>query len=266
MIHFSLLCYSQRRRIMDAGFIPDNGGYRNLVSYRKTVIIYDATVYFCKRFFRHDRRQTDQMEQAARSGKQNIAEGSLASATSKQTEIHLTNVARASLGELQEDYEDFLRLRKLPAWHKDYNSALRLTELSRRVPDVYAEYAELIENESAEISANTIRHLILQACYMLNRQIKRLEQDFLQKGGIRERMTAARKAFILSSSSIPSSDIPSSPSSLSSPSSHPPYPPLPLCPLCNSPMMLRTARKGINTGKSFYGCSIYPDCRGTMEI
>lgn len=98
------------------GFIPDHGGYRNLFSYLKAEIIFDGTVYFTDRFFNKYDRTIGQMVQAARSGKQNIAEGSIASATSKETERKLTNVARASLEELQLDYEDFLRIRKLPIW------------------------------------------------------------------------------------------------------------------------------------------------------
>ena len=200
---------------MQGGFIPQNSGYKKLKSYQKALIIYDATVYFCRRFFSRDRRQTDQMEQAARSGKQNIAEGSMASATSKQTEIHLTNVARASLGELLEDYEDFLRIRHLPIWEKDHAIARKITELSRNSEENYETYRSYIENESPEISANTIRHLIMQASFMLNRQIQSLEQEFLAHGGIRERMTNAR---------LESREAMSSKSSLSSMSSSPKQP------------------------------------------
>ncbi len=100
------------------GFIPIHGGYRNLISYQKSEIVYDGTVYFTKRFFQKYDRTIDQMVQAARSGKQNIAEASMASATSKETEIKLTNVARASLEELLIDYEDFLRTHKLKKWEK----------------------------------------------------------------------------------------------------------------------------------------------------
>lgn len=239
---------------MQPGFIPPNSGYKKLKSYQKSVIIYDATIYFCDRFFRNNRRQTDQMEQAARSGKQNNAEGSMASATSKQTEIHLTNVARASLGELAEDYEDFLRINKLLIWDKNHPTAVRITELSRRSEETYETYRELIENESPEVSANTIRHLILQDIVMLNKQIQHLEQDFLKHGGIRERMTNARQEYRITQSSA---------SSLSSVSSSPSTP---LCPLCSSPMKCRTARIGANAGKSFWGCSKYPECRGTREI
>lgn len=241
---------------MQPGFIPLNSGYKKLKSYQKSVIIYDATIYFCRRFFSKDRRQTDQMEQAARSGKQNIAEGSMASATSKQTEIHLTNVARASLGELLEDYEDFLRIRHLPTWDKNHPLAQRITELSRQPEENYETYQSYIENESPEISANTIRHLIMQASFMLNRQIQSLEQEFLKHGGIRERMTNARNEF---------REALSSPSSMSSTSSSPVVSP-PLCPLCNSIMKQRIARQGANAGNSFWGCTKYPECKGSRPI
>src|SRR5579884_941028 len=98
---------------MPEGFIPPHGGYQSLLSYRKAEIVYDATVYFCARFLDTRDRTYDQMVQAARSGKQNIVEGSMASGTSKEAEIKLTNVARASLEELLVDYGDFLRTRRL---------------------------------------------------------------------------------------------------------------------------------------------------------
>lgn len=112
------------------GFIPPHGGYRHLFSYQKAEIIYDGTVYFTTRFFHKYDRTVGQMVQAARSGKQNIAEGSMASATSKEMEIKLTNVARASLEELMIDYEDFLRTRKLPLWDKNHRLVARLRELN----------------------------------------------------------------------------------------------------------------------------------------
>src|SRR5215213_8308587 len=104
---------------MSEGFIPPHGGYQKLLSYQKSEIVYDATVHFCGRFIDRGSRTRDQMVQAARSGKQNIIEGSMASATSKETEIKLTNVARASLEELLADYCDFLRVRDLPLWDKN---------------------------------------------------------------------------------------------------------------------------------------------------
>lgn len=108
------------------GFLPQRGGYRNLRVYKMTEIIYDLSVIFTERFIKRGSRTKDQMEQAARSGKQNIAEGSVASTTSTETEIKLTNVAKASLEELLLDYEDYLRQNNLPQWgktilaHSDY--------------------------------------------------------------------------------------------------------------------------------------------------
>ncbi|MCC6356254.1 MAG: four helix bundle protein, partial [Verrucomicrobiae bacterium] len=116
---------------MPGPFIPDHGGYRNLLSFQKARIVYDGTVRFCERFLSRRDRTFDQMVQAARSGKQNIVEGSLASGTSKETEIKLTNVARASLEELPEDYRDFLRVRGIPEWTKESPYTQRLRQLTR---------------------------------------------------------------------------------------------------------------------------------------
>lgn len=175
------------------GFIPTHGGYRNLFSYQKAEIIYDGTVYFTNRFFHKYDRTVGQMVQAARSGKQNIAEGSMASATSKETEIKLTNVARASLEELQIDYEDFLRTNKLPIWSKDHKLVARLRELNKSVPNPnYETFKKAIEHESPEICANTMITLIKICTYLLKQQIKQLETAFVKEGGLRERMTKAR--------------------------------------------------------------------------
>jgi four helix bundle suffix protein len=175
------------------GFIPQHGGYRNLFSYQKAEIIYDGTVYFTNRFFHPYDRTVGQMVQAARSGKQNIAEGSMASATSKETEIKLTNVARASLEELQIDYEDFLRTRKLPIWDKDHRLVARVRELNKSTPTPnYDTFRKAIEHESPEICANTMITLIKISTYLLSQQIKKLEISFVKEGGLRERMTRAR--------------------------------------------------------------------------
>lgn len=175
------------------GFIPSHGGYRQLFSYRKAEIIYDGTVYFTNRFFHKYDRTVGQMVQAARSGKQNIAEGSMASATSKETEIKLTNVARASLEELQIDYEDFLRTNKLPIWDKEHKLVARLRELNKNTPKpTYETFVKAIEHESPEICANTMITLIKITTYLLKQQIKQLETAFIKEGGIRERMTKAR--------------------------------------------------------------------------
>src|SRR5580692_5939611 len=142
------------------GFIPIHGGYRKLITYQKAEIIYDGTVYFTRRFFQKYDRTIDQMVQAARSGKQNIAEASMASATSKETEIKLTNVARASLEELLIDYEDFIRTNKLKQWEKDSPLAKRFRELNKTPEANYETYAKAIENEKPEICANSMICLI----------------------------------------------------------------------------------------------------------
>ena len=175
------------------GFIPSHGGYRNLFSYQKAEIIYDGTVYFTNRFFHKYDRTVGQMVQAARSGKQNIAEGSMASATSKEMEIKLTNVARASLEELQIDYEDFLRTRKLPIWEKNHRLVARVRELNKSVPTpTYDTFKKAIEHQDPEICANALITLIKICTYLLKQQIKQLEIAFLKEGGLRERMTRAR--------------------------------------------------------------------------
>ena len=174
------------------GFIPTHGGYRNLITYQKAEIIYDGTVYFTKRFFQKYDRTIDQMVQAARSGKQNIAEASMASATSKETEIKLTNVARASLEELLIDYEDFLRTNKLPKWNKEHKLTARFRELNRTPNATYQTYIKAIENPEPEICANAMICLIKIVTYLLNQQMKSLEKAFINEGGLRERMTKAR--------------------------------------------------------------------------
>jgi len=154
--------------------------------------VYDATVHFCNGFVDRRSRTHDQMIQAARSGKQNILEGSLASGTSKETEIKLTNVARASLEELLADYRDFLRVRGLEEWPADHPYARRLRELNR-IPDAtYATFQKGIESPDPAIAANVIIGLIRVATYLLDRQIRQLEKAFLEEGGLRERMTRAR--------------------------------------------------------------------------
>lgn len=183
---------------MTDGFIPPHGGYENLLSYRKAEIVYDATVWFCDRHIERRSRTHDQMVQAARSGKQNIVEGSMASGTSKEMEIKLINVARASLEELLADYRDFLRVRGKPLWDKNSREALYVRKLGRAghgshgAHESYGTYKNLVETRPPEIAANIIICLIHQANYLLDRQLKSLEQAFIKEGGLRERMTRAR--------------------------------------------------------------------------
>ncbi|MGI5922833.1 MAG: four helix bundle suffix domain-containing protein [Lentisphaeria bacterium] len=226
------------------GFIPPHGGYEALHSYKKSLIIFVATYYLAEKWVRMGSRTRDQMEQSARSGKQNIVEGSLASATSKKTELHLTNVARASIGELLEDYKDFLRLRRLPIWHKDDPRMLAIRALGTEQA-TYENYQSYIESDDPELVGNVMVCLCAQAGYLLDQQLRELERAFLHEGGIRERMTRAR----LEARGEPQ-----------------PAAMLPTCPLCGKPMRQRTARQGANAGKPFWGCTSYPDCRGTRKF
>lgn len=176
----------------DGRLLPKGGGYRRLLSFRKAQIIYDLTVAFCRRYLSRDARTTDQMVQAARSGKQNIAEGSMASVTSRETEIKLTNVARASLEELLLDYEDYLRTRGLRLWDKDSPESLFMRKASLR-HDHSEWFLNLAHSRNDEVFANMAVCLIHQAAFLLKKQMNVLEERFLQEGGLRERMTRLRK-------------------------------------------------------------------------
>lgn len=174
--------------------LPPHGGYETLLSFQKARIVFDATARFCDRFVDKHSRTHDQMIQAARSGKQNILEGSRASGTSKETELKLTNVARASLEELLEDYRDFLRLRGLRLWDKNSREALFVRKLGANKNVSFETYRTYLDTRSAEVCANIIISLIHQTNYLLDQQLRRLEQDFLKEGGLRERLTRARLA------------------------------------------------------------------------
>ena len=150
-------------------FIPPHGGYDQLISYQKSEIVYDATIYFTNRFYNKRDRTVDQMVQAARSGKQNIAEASMASGTSKETEIKLTTVACASLEELLIDYRDFLRTHKLVEWPKNHPYVQRLRELNKQLNGNYETFRKGIENPEPEICANVIIDLIKVTTYLLFR-------------------------------------------------------------------------------------------------
>jgi len=177
---------------MPENFIPPHGGYQNLLSFKKARIVYDGTVWFCNQFLNKRDRTFDQMVQAARSGKQNIVEGSMASATSKEMEIKLTNVARASLEELLEDYRDFLRVRGLDEWSKEHRNTERLRQLNRQPDANYETFRKGIENPNPAIAANVMIGLTKLTSYLLDQQIRQLERSFLKEGGLRERMTRAR--------------------------------------------------------------------------
>jgi len=178
----------------DEGFIPPHGGYAGLMAYQKALVVFQATWRFCERFLEKRDRTVDQMVQAARSGKQNIVEGSKISGTSKEAEIKLLNVSRSSLEELLEDYCDFHRKRKVSPWAKNSREALFVRRLARKENVSYETYETYVETRSPEVVANILICLIHQANYLLDQLIRKLEKDFLAGGGLRERMTRARLA------------------------------------------------------------------------
>lgn len=235
--------------------IPEHGGYRKLKSFQVAQLAYDVTVRFVEAYVDRFSRTRDQMVQAARSGVQNIAEGSQASATSKKTELKLTQVARASLEELKLDYEDFLRQRHLNQWER--NHPLRQELINRRctTADEVALWVMEVSKRTAstkstlstqlypEISANAVLVLLAVACPLLDRQVARLAEDFEKEGGFSERLSRVRAAARVCQDGV-----------------------APSCPLCGEPMRRRTAGKGTNAGKCFWGCSAYPTCHGTLKM
>ena len=186
--------------------IPKHGGYNQLKSFTYARLVYNITVRFCERYIDKFSRTRDQMVQAARSGVQNIAEGSEASASSKKTELKLTQVARASLEELKLDYEDFLRQQNLPLW--DRHNPLRQELIDRNfwtAGEVAAWIAatckgkmhnehQITDHQSLypKFSANAALALINLTCYFLDRQVKRLAADFEKNGGFTERLFNVR--------------------------------------------------------------------------
>ncbi|WP_233189294.1 four helix bundle suffix domain-containing protein [Geothermobacter hydrogeniphilus] len=205
------------------GLIPKHGGYRKLKSFQVAQLVYDVTVRFCDRYIDRFSRTRDQMVQAARSGVQNIAEGSQASATSKKTELKLTQVARASLEELKLDYEDFLRQRGFRHWSKDEPLRQELIDRRCTTADEVAHWVvevtkrcgpvglsgqsgQVNSAESSmstrstlsahiypELSANAALVLLAVACALLDRQVVRLAEDFEKEGGFTERLYRVRK-------------------------------------------------------------------------
>lgn len=176
-----------------SSLIPSHGGYRELKSFQHAELVYDATVRFCAKFIDKRSRTYDQMVQAARSGRQNIAEGSQASGTSKKTELKLVGVARASLEELLLDYEDFLRQRGLLLWNKTNPTSQIIRRLAYEKNRSYRTYKTYIEESLPEVAANTVICLIHQTNYLLDQQLRQLEKAFLEDGGFTERLYRERK-------------------------------------------------------------------------
>lgn len=178
----------------DQSFLPQRGHYRSLIVYQKTECIYDITFFFAHKFLDKGDRTIDQMVQAARSGKQNIAEGSAASTTSRETELKLMNVAKASLQELLIDYEDYLRVRNLDQWSTDDPKSVQTRKVSALHNDSQF-YRNAIQDRSDETIANIAITLIHQADSMLTRLLESLKKQFIKQGGIREEMSRARKNY-----------------------------------------------------------------------
>ncbi len=240
-----------------------SGGYRKLHSFTFATMIHLGTIRFCKRFIPYQDdplgKTAGQMIGAARSGRQNIIEGSERAATSKETEIRLTDVARASLAELLGDYEIYLADKGVIPWSRDEESRQRLGDL--QVPpfehasdrlhgywqyfhQVRKPFAPWLESDDASTVANAMLVLIQRAMAMLDGQLRHQGQAFLEEGGFKERMHECRTA---------------------ARNDTPPDSAAPVCPECGKPMRLRTPREGKNAGKPFWGCTGYPACRGLRK-
>jgi restriction system protein len=264
----------QSGRSVGSKKLRPSGGYRQAASFQTATLVYDATHWFCEKFLDPRSRLVDQMVQAARSGRQNIAEASRAAATSSQTELRLLNVARASLEELLLDFEDYLRHRHLPQWAQDSTEAQAVRGVPRKFksagsdrPDPtqqtdlknltdqerWALYAPWLESADPAVRANAIICLIHQANFLLDQQISALEKSFVEEGGYSEQLAAARlayrakKKFDRADRSDPTDQIPP-------------------CPRCGKPMVLRTAKSGPNAGLQFWGCCDYPSCKGAVNV
>lgn len=238
-----------------------HGGYEHLVSYKVAEAVYDATIVFCDRFIDKRSRTHDQMVQAARSGCRNISEGSGAAATSRKSEMKLTNVARSSLSdELAKDYKSFLIHRGLRVWHKESPEALALRERLKQdvVPDLppapdgtvrltgLAGLSDFVAKADPELVANAMLCAVNQAGYLLKRQIESQGRTFVQEGGFTEKLYGARIRARGASNSEKKK--------------------APACPMCGKAMRQRTAKKGPHAGEAFWGCSGYPGCKGTLPV
>jgi four helix bundle suffix protein len=246
-----------------------HGGYKKLRSYKVAEAVYDATVVFCDRFIDKHSRTHDQMVQAARSGVRNISEGSGAAATSRKSEMKLTNVARASLDdELEKDYRSFLMQHGLRIWHKDAPEALAMRERLKHdvAPDLpsaaagtvrltgLAGLATFVAKASPELAANAMLCAVNQAAYLLKRQLESQGRTFAEQGGFTENLYRTRMKVRGAQQSDKSDRSDSSD-----------QPSAPACPKCGKPMRQRTARQGPHAGESFWGCSGYPECKGTLS-
>lgn len=243
-----------------------SGGYRKLDSFTLATIIQLGTIRFCGRFLNKSNdpcgRTYDQMTQAARSGRQNIIEGSERASTSKETEMRLTDVALASLGELRGDYEIWLLKHAQPPWEPDSDEAkavyqTRLDPVSETAENAHAsglyllaqerKFASWVDSPDSLVAANALHILVQRAIKVLLRQKEAQGRMFADAGGFRERLTAVR---LETRMARPDDAGPVAPS----------------CPECGKPMRQRTAKSGKSAGQPFWGCTAYPDCRGIREL
>jgi four helix bundle suffix protein len=281
-----------------AGKMRPSGGYRKTASFQTTTIIYDGTYWFCEKFLDPRSRTADQMVQAGRSGRQNNAEGSRASATSSQTELRLLNVARASLEELLLDFEDFLRQRHLAQWAPDSPEARAVREVPRKFkknqadrtdqtdqtdptdpPDFtdltdqerWALYAPWLEHPDPAVRANALICLIHQANFLLDQQIAAAEARFIEEGGYSEQLATARLAERErqkrdQTDRTDRTDQTDQSDQTDRTDQSDRQKSIPTCPRCGKAMVLRTARAGKKAGGQFWGCSGYPDCKGAVDL
>ena len=240
-----------------------SGGYRKLDSFTLATVIQLGTIRFCERFLNRTNdpcgRTFDQMTQAARSGRQNIIEGSERSATSKETEMKLTDVARASLGELRGDYEIWVLKQGQPPWDPASDEArgvygVRLDPVSESAENAHysglyllaqaKKFARWVDSADSLVAANALAILVQRAIRVLNKQREAQGEMFLESGGFRERLTAARLGVRDGQEAKDA----------------------PVCPECGKPMRRRQAKSGKHAGQPFWGCTAYPECKGVREI
>jgi four helix bundle suffix protein len=241
--------------------LDSSGGYRTLDSWVLANIAQLATQRFCRKFLTHDLdptgRQYDQMTQAARSGKANIVEGSARSATSKETEMKLTDVARASLAELQSDFESWLLRRKQIPWHRDTPEAKAVFAVRLDPPNYgddpvhdscahilaqQAKFTRWLDSENPDTVANALLIILARVRRTLVRQIETQTETVSERGGFREKLTTIRVETRARAEDAPN------------------------CPDCGAPMKRRKAKAGPNAGKEFWGCTTYPQCKGVLKI
>jgi four helix bundle suffix protein len=240
---------------MPEALFSKRGGYRRLDTFMLTTIIYYGTVAFCGKHI-DSHRQVEQMVQAGRSGRQNMAEGSERAATSMQTEMQLTDVARASLAELQLDFEDFINMRGQTPWRDDDPNSLEIKAVrlerpppgpniihnfSRTVAQNQAKFDQWFASDDPVIVANAMIRLCDRADFLIRKQLTAQGESFLEEGGFKERLTRCREAARAE-------------------------PEAPACPKCGGPMRLRSARKGPRSGGKFWGCTNYPECDGLVDL